>query len=107
MSPDRRNSSESSPKHPPDVRHLDTLMAPDVKRRLKQETWKVEGVNTQYIAFLLESSNDLTLYLGRGERLILEYCTMLPPRDALGYGSFGLPHTDEDFYNKDLGNCMD
>ena len=21
--------------------------------------------------------------------------------------SFGLPHTDEDFYNKDLGNCMD
>ena len=24
----------------------------------------------------------------------------------LGHG-FGLPHTDEDFYNKDLGNCMD
>jgi len=24
----------------------------------------------------------------------------------IGHG-FGLPHTDEDFYNKDLGNCMD
>jgi hypothetical protein len=24
----------------------------------------------------------------------------------MGHG-FGLPHTDENFYNKDLGNCMD
>ena len=34
----------------------------------------------------------------------------MPPRNSqlslLGHG-FGLPHTDENFYNSDMGNCLD
>ena len=44
--------------------------------------------------------NDSLLDLNSQERRQYTMC------HEIGHG-FGLPHTDEDFYNKNLGNCMD
>ena len=66
---------------------------------------KWRGINQVLLAngFIISSVAKLNeFYLATADESQRQY-TMC---HEMGHG-FGLPHTDEDFYNADLGNCMD
>ncbi|CAB9502789.1 expressed unknown protein [Seminavis robusta] len=65
--------------------------------------WKGINIAILQMNFIVASTSKMNeFYLARASDAQRRY-TMC---HEMGH-SFGLPHTDEDFFNKDLGNCMD